>query len=256
MRYSACLEMLFVPESANFVRRIALARDAGLEAFEFWRWIDKDIDAVETAVKATGMAVAGLVAEPMVPLTDPARHSGFLEGLEKSIGVAQRLGARVLIAQAGDDLPGRTRQEQRAAIQSCLVRAADVLHGTGVKLAIEPLNTLVDHPGYFLHSTHEALDIVDAVGRPGEIGILYDLYHSMMMGEVAHEVLAGRVDRIVHIHVADHPGRHQPGTGSLPLKPALQWLYANGYTGRVGLEYVPTGSSIQSLNETRAQLES
>lgn len=255
MRYSACLEMLFVPETKIFVRRISMARDAGLEAFEFWRWIDKDIDAVETAVKATGMICTGLVAEPMVPLTDPARHSGFLEGLEKSAAVAQRLGAKVLIAQAGDDLPGRSREEQRAAIEACLTRAADVLYGTGVKLAIEPLNTLIDHKGYFLHSTIEALDIVDAVGRPDEIGILYDLYHSMVMGEVTQEVLAGRVDRIAHIHVADHPGRHQPGTGQLPLRPALEWLYANGYQGRVGLEYVPIGGTVGSLEETLERLE-
>ncbi|MEO5805326.1 TIM barrel protein [Devosia sp.] len=254
MQFSACIEMLFVAESPNFVRRIGMARDAGVAAFEFWRWIDKDVDAIEIAIKATGLPLSGLVAEPMVPLTDPARHSGFLEGLEKSIKVAQRLGAKVLIAQAGDDLPGRSRAEQRAAIESCLGRAADVLRGSGVKLALEPLNTLVDHQGYYLHSTVEALDIIDAVNRPDEIAILYDLYHSMVMGEKTQDVLAGRVDRVAHIHVADHPGRHQPGTGELPLAEALEWLFANGYSGRVGLEYVPVGPTLASLEQTRREL--
>ena len=57
-----------------------------------------------------------------------------------------------------------------------------MLAGTGARMALEPLNTRVDHPGYFLELTTEGLDIVDEVGRP-EIGLLYDLYHSMVMGE-------------------------------------------------------------------------
>ncbi len=253
MKFSACIEMLFVPETADFVRRIGLARSAGLSAFEFWNWGDKDIAAIETAIGVTGMTVTGLVAEPMVPLTDPAQHDLFLKGLVESIVVAKRLGAKVLIAQAGDDLPGRSRAEQRAAIQSCLVRAADLLQGTGVRLALEPLNTLIDHQGYYLASTTEALDIIDAVNRP-EIAILYDLYHSMVMGERTQEVLMGRVDRVAHIHVADHLGRHQPGSGQLPLRDALDWLFANGYAGLVGLEFVPKGSSLQSLEQTKHSL--
>ncbi len=253
MNFSACIEMLFVPETADFVRRIGLARSAGLSAFEFWNWGDKDIAAIETAIGVTGMTVTGLVAEPMVPLTDPAQHDLFLKGLVESIVVAKRLGAKVLIAQAGDDLPGRSRAEQRAAIQSCLVRAADLLQGTGVRLALEPLNTLIDHQGYYLASTTEALDIIDAVNRP-EIAILYDLYHSMVMGERTQEVLMGRVDRVAHIHVADHLGRHQPGSGQLPLRDALDWLFANGYAGLVGLEFVPKGSSLQSLEQTKHSL--
>src|SRR5690606_35807932 len=109
------------------------------------------------------------------------------------------------------------------ALVEAMRRSADVLEGSGVRLALEPLNTLVDHKGYYLHSTAEGLDIVDAVDRP-EIALLYDLYHSMVMGEDTAAVLAGRVDRIAHIRVADHPGRNEPGTGGLPLRQSLEWL--------------------------------
>lgn len=246
MKYSACIEWLFAAEAPEFADRIRLAAKAGLGGVEFWRSSNRDIDAIEAALDETGLALTSLVAEPMVRLTDPARHDEFLEGLRQSLAVARRLGAPVLIAQAGADLPGRSRAEQRQALVDCLGRAADILAGSGVTLAVEPLNTLVDHVGYFLPSTVEALDIIDEVGRP-EIRILYDIYHSAVMSEAIGDVLAGRIDRVVHVHLADTPGRHEPGTGELDWQARLRWLQANGYDGWVGLEYRPTRDTVGSL---------
>jgi hydroxypyruvate isomerase len=246
MKYSACLEWLFAAEAPDFADRIRLAKKAGLDGVEFWLWSNKDIDAIKAALDETGIQITGFVAEPMVPLTDPARHDEFLEGLKKSIAVAQRLGAPVLIAQAGADLPGKSRAEQRQALTDCLRRAADILAGSGVTLAVEPLNTLVDHAGYFLPSTAEGLDIIDDVGRP-EIKILYDIYHSAVMSEDIATVLDGRLDRVAHAHLADAPGRHEPGTGSLDWQARVGWLEKNGYTGMVGLEYKPTRDTVASL---------
>jgi hydroxypyruvate isomerase len=251
MQYSACLEWLFQAEAPAFADRIPLAQKAGLAAIEFWHWRNKDIDAIRAALDETGMPVAGFVAEPMVPLTDLARHGEFLEGLKLSIDVARRLGAPLLIVQAGDDLPGRSRVEQRIALTEGLSRSADILKGSGVTLAVEPLNTLVDHVGYFLHSTVEGLDIVDEIGRQ-EIRILYDIYHSAVMSEDIAEVLGGRVDRVAHVHLADTPGRHEPGTGKLDWQARVAWLEANGYKGFVGLEYKPTTDTVASLKQVLA----
>ncbi|MFJ7356158.1 TIM barrel protein [Phyllobacterium sp. NPDC097923] len=249
MKYSACIEWLFAPESPDFANRIRLARDAGLDAVEFWKWTEKDIPAVEKALAETKLALSSLVAEPMIPLTDPASHDAFLVGLRASAEMANRLGAKVLIAQAGDDLPGRTRAEQHQALVDCLTQAADVLAGTGVVLGLEPLNTLIDHKGYFLHSTVEGLDIIDEVNRP-EIRIVYDIYHSLVMGEATAEVLKDRIDHVAHVHIADHPGRNEPGSGTLELSKSLHWLFDNGYNGFVGLEYRPTADTQSSLEMT------
>lgn len=246
MRYSACLEWLFAAEAPDFADRIRHAKQAGLDGVEFWLWRNKDLAAIRAALDETGLPVTGFCAEPMVPLTDPAKHAEFLEGLKPSIEAAHRLGAPVLIVQAGADLPGRSRAEQRAALTTCLGKAADILAGSGVVLAVEPLNTLVDHVGYFLPSTKEGLDIIDDVGRP-EIRILYDIYHSAVMGEAIEDVLAGRLDRVAHVHLADTPGRHEPGTGSLDWQARVAWLEANGYSGMVGLEYKPTKDTAESL---------
>ena len=251
MRFSACIEMLFV-EHGDFPDRVRAASAAGFDAIEFWRWSSKDLDALEIAVRDTGVAVAGLLAEPMVPLTDPAQHETFLEGLKRSIAVAQRFGSPALIAQAGADLPGHPRATQRAALVEALGRSAEILSGSGVVLMLEPLNTRVDHVGYFLPSTVEGLDIVDEVGRP-EIRLIYDIYHSAVMDEDIADVLAGRLDRVVHVHLADAPGRHEPGSGTMDWQRRLDCLVAAGYDGLVGLEYKPTGPTVETLRALRAR---
>lgn len=253
MRLSACIEMLFVPETDDFAERIRLAKTEGLALVEFWLWSNKDLAAIEDALGETGVKLAGIVAEPFAELTRESDHDRFLKGLEQSRDVALRLGAPVLICQSGPLLPGIDRARQHDALVKAMARSADVLAGSRVRLGLEPLNDRVDHPGYYLTGTAEGLDIADAVDRQ-EIGITYDLYHSMVMGEDPETVVAGRLDRVVHVHVADQPGRNQPGSGALPLRQKLDWLIGQGYGGAVGLEFRPTGSTKDALKQMRGSL--
>ena len=151
-----------------------------------------------------------------------------------------------MIAQAGDDRPGVPREAQHAALVRVLKDAAVIIKGSDVVLALEPLNDRVDHPGYYLTSTVEGLDIVDEVDRP-ELRLLYDIYHSAMMGEHIEDVLEGRLDRVVHVHLADTQGRGEPGSCTMDWQARLDWLADHGYSGFVGLEYRPTGSTEDSL---------
>lgn len=239
MRFSACIEWLFAEETPVFADRIRRAKEAGLDAVEFWRHTNKDLPAIRAALDETGLPLAGIVCDPIVPLTDTGAHPDFLKALDGSIRAAQVLGAPLLIAQSGNDIENVARPAQHAAIVSALRKAALRLEGTGIVLALEPLNDRIDHPGYYLTSTCEGLDIVDEVGRP-EIRLLYDVYHAAVMGEDITE-LPGRLDRVAHVHLADHPGRGAPGTGHLDLVERLKWLDQQGYDGFVGLEYRPGG---------------
>lgn len=245
MRYSACIEWLFAAESPDFAGRIHAAKSAGLDAVEFWRFSNKDVDAVERALRETGLPLSSILCEPIAPLTDRAAHERFLEGVKVSLAAAKRLGAPVMIAQAGDEQAGISRAEQHASIVKVLKDAARLLEGSGVILALEPLNDRVDHPGYYLTSTEEGLDIIDEVGRP-EIRLLYDIYHAAVMGETI-EVLDGRLDRVVHVHLADAPGRGEPGSGAMDWSDRLDWLEQRGYAGFVGLEYKPTIGTVEGL---------
>lgn len=249
MKFSTCIEMLFAAEYEEVPRRVSAARDAGSDAVEFWQWSNKDIEAIRSASESAGVAVAAILAEPIRAMTDPEQHAGLLAGLAETIEAGAVLGARTLIAQVGPDLPGTSRSDQHDAIVKYLESAADMLAGTGMRLGIEPLNTLVNHPGYYLSSTVEALDIVEKVART-EIGIVYDVYHSLVMGEDPVAVLDARLEHVMHVHVADHPGRHQPGTGTQNIVGAVAYIMRSGYDGYIGLEYRPIGDSAAAIRST------
>ena len=247
MKYSACLELLFT-ETPNFSDRFHHAKEAGFEAVEFWSWRNKDIEKVFRALNETGLTLCAFIAEPKLPLTDPTQHEDFLTGLQESIMTARRLGTKNLIAQAGNEIRGVSRREQHDAVVTVLSEAAPILEREAVTLLLEPLNTQVDHPGYYLAYTPEGLDIVEEVGSPN-MKLLYDIYHSVMMGETPSEVLNGRVHLVGHVHLADAPGRGEPGSGEMPWQEHLNWLAEHGYKGYVGLEYRPTEDTRRSLRE-------
>ncbi|RYE85231.1 MAG: hydroxypyruvate isomerase, partial [Hyphomicrobiales bacterium] len=173
-------------------------------------------------------------------------HDRIMNGVSASLEVAKRLGTKIMIVTTGDEQPGMSRAEQHASIVRALKGAAKVVEGSGVTLALEPLNDRVDHAGYYLTSTEEGLDIIDEVARP-EIRLLYDIYHSAVMGEEIEKVLDGRLDRVVHVHLADAPGRGEPGSGAMDWADRLEWLEKQGYDGLVGLEYRPTIGTVEGL---------
>lgn len=248
--YTACIEVLFGDVAATPQERMRAAREAGFEAVEFWGWRDKDLGAVTQALSETGLRLTCMGCDPSLSLVDPRERSAWLGGLEESVAVARRLGASFLVAQSGDSLPGVGRAEQRASLIEALRDAADRLAGTGVRLLLEPLNTRVDHPGYFLDHTPEALDVIETVDRE-EVRLLYDIYHSIVMGETPQRVLDGHIGAVAHVHLADAPGRHELGSGGLPWRSVLGWLEAHGYRGCVGLEYWPTRSTAATLRTLR-----
>ncbi|GAB4564131.1 MAG: TIM barrel protein [Anaerolineae bacterium] len=241
---SGCIEMLF-PE-LPFVDRIDAAADAGLTAFEFWRWSNKDLDAVVARQQARGMVVSSIVVEPNNALADPARHEAFLAGLEPSFEAARRLGCRTLIVTTGNERPDVPRAEQIEAVISALRQAAPIAEKAGMTLVLEPLNPLVDHKGYLLNHADEGFAIVEKVGSPA-VKLLFDIYHQQVTEGNLTARLTAHTDLIGHIHVADVPGRHEPGTGEINYRFVLEQVARAGYDGFVGLEFKPLKPTVEAL---------
>ena len=82
--------------------------------------------------------------------------------------------------------------------------------------------------------------------------ILYDLYHSIVEGEDPATELANAAGLVDYVQIADAPGRGEPGTGAVDWAAQLATLRASGYDGPLGLEYVPTTPSEQSVQRIRA----
>ena len=97
------------------------------------------------------------------------------------------------------------------------------------------------------------LDLVEAVNSPN-LRLLYDVWHSAVMGEDMAEVLAGRIHLVAHVQVADMDDRNEPGTGSVDWAKVMQVLRDLGYSGAIGLEYFPTLPMDRSVALTRQTL--
>ena len=72
------------------------------------------------------------------------------------------------------------------------------------------------------------------------IKMLYDIYHQNMMGDFSLQEIRTHLSQIGHFHVADAPGRHEPGTGTVDYVSILKAIREMSYSGFVGLEYRAT----------------
>jgi hydroxypyruvate isomerase len=247
---SACVEWLFADGGRPFEARIREAAAAGFDHVEFWTSTNRDLDELATAIADSGVTVTAFVSEPTGRLVDRSTHAEFLAGVERSCGVANRLNAHALIVVAGNELERSDRSTQHQALVEALGAGARIAAAHGVTLLLEPLNTRIDHPGYFLDSTREGLEVVREVDD-ASVRLLYDMYHSIVMGEDPETVLRGAGELVGHVHIADVPGRHEPGTGTVDWPRQLAALKTSGYTGALGLEFMPARDTASSLSYIR-----
>ena len=253
LELSACIEWLFGEAGESFEARIGAAAAAGIPAVEFWGWRGRDTENIGRALRETGIELTAFAVDPAVALADPSAQAAAVTAIAESAAAAAGLGCHNVIVVSGDRDERFSASEQREAIVAVLKRSAPLAAERDVALLLEPLNTRIDHVGTFLDSTHEALGIVDEVGA-ANVKILFDLYHAVVMGERLDQVLAGRLADIGHVHIADAPGRNEPGTGTVDWAEALAWLDDNGYEGRIGLEYVPIAPTRDTLEVIRSFL--
>lgn len=253
MYLAACIEWLFAAEHPDFTDRIRAAKKAGLTAVEFHLWRDKPLAEIRRVLEETGVTLASFVVEPRRSIVDPAQHDEFLAAVRDSLVAAKQAGSPALVVASGFTRPGVPRQDHFDAAVTALSQAAALAEQAGILLLLEPLNDRVEHPGMYLVSTTEGLDLVEAVNSPN-LRLLYDMYHSTVMGEDPAAVLAGRFHLVGHVQVADVPGRHQPGSGTIDWSRYVDILRGLGYQGAIGLEYKPTGPTLEGLEMARKSL--
>ncbi len=245
IKFSVCIEALY-GKIPTYVERIEKVANVGMKAFEFWGFGNKDIDAIKSAKDKYGLEVATFGADVGGPLVDPANRNKIVDGLKKSAEIAHKLDCKSLIVTTGNEIPGVSRDEQHKSIVDGLKIAAKVMEDEGLTLCLEPLNILVNHKGYYLYTSSEAFQIIDEVGSPN-IKILYDIYHQQITEGNLIATITANIEKIGHFHLADVPGRHEPGTGEINYRNVFKSISQTGYDKFVGLEYWPIGSDDDSL---------
>jgi len=262
MKLSVCICTVF--GEVGFVERIPKVKEAGLGAFEFWGWSGVDLDAVLAAKNDTGLELAAICVDSSDPdvkkgmskgsLANPECRKAFAAAARETIGVARRLGTSTIITTVGNSQDNLTDEQMHQSIIDGMKTVAADAEKAGMTFVIEPLNTLVNHKGYYLWSSAEGFEICRAVGSPA-VKLLYDIYHQQIMEGNLIQNITENIDLIGHFHSADVPGRHEYGTGEINYRNVLARIDETSYPGYIGLEYSPTGDSAESLAKIKRVLD-
>jgi hydroxypyruvate isomerase len=239
--------------------RPAAAKAAGFDAVEFW-WPfptaappDAEVERFVGAIEDAGVQLTGLnLAAGDMPNGDrglaswPGRETEFRDSIDIAAAIGKRLGTRVYNALYGNRVEGADPRDQDDLAVQNLSRAAALLDGTVV---LEPLSGADRYP---LRTAADALAVADRLNVPN-VALLADLYHLTVNGDDVAAVIGDHAARIGHVQIADAPGRHEPGTGEIPFDAHLSALTAAGYTGWIGLEYVPSTDSEHAFDWLRKE---
>lgn len=267
-RLSVRVEPLF--PSLSLPEQLERVHDAGYQGFEFGDWRVQDPRRINSIKNRLGLECVCLVGNRGVNpkgmgLCDPNEREGFLSEIGESITAAQRFESKKLVVLTGYQVPGLSRQQQLASIVEGLKSAAGLAEASGITLIVEPINTLApieplnptgdNHADYFLDTTREAVEVIRKVNSPF-VKILYDLYHAQIMEGNLIETIREHISHFAHIHVADVPGRNEPGTGEIHFENVFRAIAPTGYAGFIGMEYIPLADAMQTLAAVKRIAES
>lgn len=228
----------------DFCDAIREIKNLGFDAAETYAWKHLNLDQVRGTCEDQGVELLSMCTTEF-NMTDPAFRQKWLDGLAESCKAAAQMGVGRLITQVGADT-GAERQLQHDSIVAALKEAKPILEESGVIIMIEPLNTLVNHKGYYLWSAVEAFDIIREVDHP-LVKVVYDIYHQQVMEGNIIPNIVNNLDCIAHLHSAGHPGRHELQFGENDYNFIFDAVDKAGYTGACGLEYGPTLPPVESL---------
>ena len=145
------------------------------------------------------------------------------------------LGDGGIVVNHYDDLSDTVKL---CSMYDTLLDCAKIAEQSGIQMNLEGLNITTDHVGNFLKNTQMAAEIIRLIGSP-KLRILYDAYHMQLNEGKICDTIRAYIDTIGHIHIADAPGRHEPGTGEICYKNVMNVLKELHYTGIVGCELFP-----------------
>jgi len=245
-KLSVCIEMFW--RDSPYEERVARVAALGFDAYEFWGWKNKDISKTKAMMDECGLAIAALCLEPGSSLIRRGFRAELVKGMQETAAVAEELGCATIIATVGNTYDDETYEITRRRVVRNLAAVGKVAEDHGLTLVIEPLNTLVDHHGYWLTRMTQAVDMVQEIDSPS-VKILMDLYHQQIMEGNIIDNLTTCIDSIGHFHAAGVPGRHELVGGEQDYRAIFKAIDATGYRGYVGLEYRPLLNTEESLRQ-------
>jgi len=232
--------------------RLERVAEAGYHAVEFVDefkgWNKGDFAALRQKKSELGIEIdATCGAWPT--LADPGNRERFLGELKAFVPTMHELETTKMVMQTGNAMPGMPREQMRANCIETLKRAGDIAAENNIELLVENIDP-EENPKYFLTSSAEGFEIVRAVGNP-HVKFLYDFFHEQISEGNLIAKLAKNMDLLGLVHVADVPGRHEPGSGEIYFPNIYRKLAELNYSRYIAMEFLPLGEPVAALREAR-----
>lgn len=240
-----------------FERRLEKVAEAGYRNVElvgeYEKWSPADFDRANAKRKELGIsfdATAGLKHS----LCNPGQRDALLAELRAALVPMEKIGCPSIIILSGDVVPTLSREIQHQSCIDGLKAGADLvadkkIHGEPVQILLENIDP-EENPKYYLTSVAEGFEIIKAVNRP-QVQFLYDFFHEQISEGNLIEKLEKNIEHVALVHVADVPGRHEPGTGEINYESIFRKLFELKYRGMVAMEFLPTSDPVGKLRAAR-----
>ncbi len=220
---------------------------------EYDKWTEEDFKRANAKRKELGISfdcTAGLKHG----VCNPDHRQALLAELRHALPIMEQIDCPSMILLSGNRVAGMPPEAQH---QSCIdtLKAAAALvegkaiHGEPVRLLLETIDP-EENPQYYLTSVVEALEVVQAVGHP-QVQLLYDFFHEQIAAGNLIAKLEKSISHLGLVHIADVPGRHEPGTGEINYQNIFRKLAELNYTGVVAMEFRPSGDPVRKLRAAR-----
>jgi len=156
--------------------------------------------------------------------------------MKDALEVQKRTGINTGLIVLGNVDPRLHIEYQTVNVIENLRMCCEIVENAGLVLVMEPLNTLVNHPGVFLTRTTQAKMLCVAVNHPC-CKMVNDLYHQQVTEGNLIPNLEMCWDYIGSIHLGDNPGRNEPTSGEINYKKIFQWFYDRKYDKVLSCEH-------------------
>ena len=241
-----------VYEKLPFEQRLEKVAEAGYHAVELvneYKNFGKEDYAKFRAKKRELNLTVDATSGISHSLCDASQRDVLLEEVRAKLPVLEELECNKLILLSGDKVPGLSPQQMHVNCIESLKRAAEIAATKKVGILLENIDP-EENPKYFLTSVSEGFQIVRSVGAPN-LQFLYDFFHDQIAEGNLMAKLEKNLDLIGVVHIADVPGRHEPGTGEINYPNIFRKLGQLGFNGYVAMEFIPEGETVAALSAAR-----
>src|ERR1041385_930054 len=228
--YDLSVMLWTIFQGLPFEKRLEKVAQAGYKNVElvgeYEKWTGQDFESVNHKRKQLGISfdcTAGLKHS----LCDPRERAPLLAEIRQTLTIMEKLDCPALIVLTGDVVPGMSVEAQQKSCVDGLKQASALIQGK--KINGQPVRLLLENidpeenPKYFLTSVARGLEIVRAVSHP-QVQFLYDFFHEQIAEGNLIEKLEKNIDLVGLVHIADVPGRHEPGSGEINYKNIFKTL--------------------------------